>query len=193
MVHHPVKLHITKAQAHKIAAGKPIRLTHQAIGHHTGESFTCLHPLNHKKLMAAHRKGTGTTVHLTHPELHGTGIFDWVAKAAKGGYKLVKDNWSSIQPHLTKAVDQYLVPTANQYANQYAPGLGSAAVGLARRGLKELTGVGVHGAYPAHHLSGPQYFPGGYVESAPSSRKAPKKSYKKMSGRGIVPAGYSHF
>lgn len=177
-MHHPIKIHLTQAQLHKVKAGHSVQVKHEAIDHPHGLVFQHLHPSNVAKLRKR-KHGSGVRIHLTHPEFEGTGVWSWLKGAAKDTVKFAKDNWSSIRPILTQGVDS-LLPAAAQAAGPYAPG-----VILGRQGLKALTGVGIH--------QGPTHFPGG--SDFVMHRKKPakkKKSTKQAQGFGIIPAGYSY-
>lgn len=173
MPHAAIKLHISPAQLAKVNAGKPIQLKHEHINHAHGHSFTHLHPTNLAKIKSAHRSKKGVRVHLTYPELEGTGLWDVLKK----GWNWVKKNKDILKPIASAALD-----AGAAFVPEAAP----------LRGIvKTMTGVGIEQAHPSKSVKGPQFFPGQHVEASPSfiMKKPAKRSRKKL-GKGIVPAGY---
>lgn len=76
---HPIKLNLSHAQVLKARAGHQVQVAHHQIGH--GHTFH-LHPETHKKLHTAHRARKGARIHITHPELAGSGFLDILKKVA---------------------------------------------------------------------------------------------------------------
>jgi len=175
MPHHPVKLHLSENQIRKILANKPISVKNEHINHPQGAHFVNLHPLNLDKLHKAHKSGRGTRLHITQHECQGSGIWDWIKKGAK----FVSDNWSDIQPYVSKAVD-FGANQLAQSAGQYAP-----IVRSGRALLKSTTGVGIN-MHPTH-------FPGQHEFQMRTHKKKTTHKKKQSHGYGIIPAGYSSF
>lgn len=174
-----VKFHLSHSQLNKVKAGKPVLISHEAVGH--GIEFKNLHPLNHMKL-AKRKHGKGVRLHLTPPEFEdcsAEGLWSWLKGAAKKTYGFVKDNWKDIKPIVSTALD-----AASQAYPQYS---------TQRQQFKQLTGVGMN--------QGPTHFPGQPIEEKDGSgfhmrktkKKAPVKKKRVVRGNGIIPAGFSTF
>lgn len=175
MPHHPVKLHISHNQVLKIKRGEPIQIKHEHIGHHQGATFTNLHPSNLDKLHRAHRARKGVRLHLTHHELEGTGLLDWLKKAG---------SWVSKHSGVLKPIASAALDAGSYFFPEAMP---------ARAFIKKTTGVGIH---PSH--AGIAGFSHGmdpmmHHESHFKTVTHHKKKAKKSKGRGIIPAGYSGF
>ena len=144
-----------------------------------------VHPETHKKLVASHKRGTGTRIHLTHHELSGSGFLDFIKTIAS--------------PVLSG-----LQGVAKEILPQYAGTIDSI-----RNGIRGATGYGLkphkqmhhghamhsehHGFYNGNGMHGPQHFPGkksdhyGFGEGIKHTKKHTKK--KVHFGMGIVPSG----
>ena len=180
--HHPIKLHISHNQVARIRAGHPVQIKHEHIGHAHGSIFRHLHPTNLEKIHKAHRGRRGVRVHLTHAELHGTGLLDSIKK----GVNFVRKHAGVLKPIASAVLDAgaHFFPEASPLRQQ----------------VRHYTGVGIHGE--PQHFSEPTHFPGGSdFHMAPKHRAHKKKSTKKkvhhmttrsMMGHGIVPAGFSY-
>ena len=130
-----IKINVSQAKARKIANGNTVNLTAAEVA---GEDEVLhVHPLNYDKLIKAKRAGKGTRFQLTEGEV--------MADIALGGnifksiWKGVKSLWNPvIKPALSLMADN-LVPIASAYTGN------PAIVSGVRKGLKQLTGVGLGG------------------------------------------------
>lgn len=113
-----------------------------------GDRIMLMHPANAKLVKSAKSKGKGISgITLSGPEImndiewhnsmggsiNGGSLWGWL----KGATKFVKDNW-----------DDVFKPIASRVADVAIPALASAVgapqlTGIARTGLKQLTGVGI--------------------------------------------------
>ena len=138
MVYKSIKLNLSANQLNKVRLGKPIRLSAAQIG--TG-SDAWLHPVQHEKVLKAHRKNKGCSLHLTEGEIlatheKGSGLFSSILKGVKSGFNWVKANWNELKPLASKLADA-AVPAAVSY------GVDPRTAMSARQLLKETTGVGL--------------------------------------------------
>lgn len=133
MHHHykPAKFHFSDAQLHKIKKGHKVRLQHHQIGE--GPHTLFLHPMQHEKVSAAHRKGKGVDMIISEGEMHhtmesgaqGTGIWDTI----KSGLSTA---WNKVGKPVLSGIGDAIA-----YSNpELAP---------IREGVRNLTGVGLHG------------------------------------------------
>jgi hypothetical protein len=130
------KVDISPDQAKKVFHEKPIRLRAEQLGVGHAHYF---HPENHKKLVKAFEAHKGMTLHMTHGEvlrthqsgLSGSGFWGNLWSGIKKGFRWAKD--SGI---LSKIADTAVPALAT------AIGMPEFA-GVARGGLKSLTGVGM--------------------------------------------------
>lgn len=117
----------------------------------TGGRVMLMHPANAKLIKAAKAKGKGVSgLQLAGPEItndiewhdsmggsmNGGSLWSWLKKAGSSVGKFFKDNWDVIKPIASRIADA-AIPAAATYFGQ--PQL----AGVARSGLKELTGVGI--------------------------------------------------
>jgi hypothetical protein len=118
-----------------------------------GSRKILLHPSNAKLVKESKRKNKGITgMGVTAPEilsdldwhdsmggnLHGGSLWSWLKGAAKSVGKFFKDNWDVVKPVVSRIAD-VAVPAAATFFG--AP----EVAGVARSGIKSLTGVGVTG------------------------------------------------
>lgn len=99
-------------------AGHPVTLKHEQLMR--GPVQLILHPANHKKVTAAHRRGRGVRLHLSGDELrnsaeHGAGFMDFL-RSIKSGFDSVVN--SDIYQKFAKPVVRGLVDTA---VNTFVP------------------------------------------------------------------------
>jgi len=196
---HPIKLNLSHAQVLKARAGHQVQVAHHQIGH--GHTFH-LHPETHKKLHTAHRTRKGSRIHITHPELAGSGFLDILKKVASPVLSGLQGVAKELFPSHAGTIDSI------------------------REGIRGATGYGIrthkkkaiHHRAPMHGKGGfmhagdefhsPEHFPGNYARRASAGemhtdhygsgmhhkapkRKAPKRKHKKM-GMGINPSGYGY-
>lgn len=129
-----IKIDVGQAKAKKLAMGKSVNLTAAEV---RGEDeILHVHPENYNRLMKAKRANRGTRLQLTEGEI--------MADVALGGnifksiWKGIKSLWNPVlKPALSLAADN-LVPIASAYTGN------PAIVAGVRKGLKDLTGVGVN-------------------------------------------------
>jgi len=141
MVYKQITTDITQAQLSKAASGKPITLTATQLRGSGARFF--VHPENYKKVQAAKKRGCGTRIIICDGAIHhdlkhmqGGSVWSWLKGAAKSVYNFAKDNYDVIKPVLSRAADA-AVPAFATMVGQ--PEL----AGIARSGLKSLTGVGI--------------------------------------------------
>ena len=180
--HAPLKLHLSHHQLGKIRRGEPIQLKHEHIGHPRGITFTHLHPINHAKIVKAHGQRRGVRVHITHPEMHGTGFLD-----------VLKGIASPVLSGLAGVAGE-LFPSHKDTINKV------------RQGIKDVTGYGIRHKrgrkkavhHTARHLEMMEleprmHFPGQESEFAIGNglrhHRKKKAAPRKARGFGIVPAG----
>jgi hypothetical protein len=180
-----VKLHLSHHQILKARAGHPIQLKHEHIGR--GVHFHHLHPETMRKLKHAHEHHKGVRIHLSHEELHGAGLLDFVKKAGSAisnGLqtvgKTIYNNRDKILPVLGSVAD-----IAATVQPEFAP---------YRAFAKDITGVGFK---TKHHQFAPnvnsriRFMPGDLSDIGEGIRKTHhKKKHHKTHGTGIFPAGY---
>jgi hypothetical protein len=173
---HPVKLNLTHAQVLKAKAGHPIQVSHANIG--KGHVFH-VHPETHKKLILAHKKGTGSRIHLTIDELSGAGFMDILKKVA-----------SPVLSGL-QGVAKELFPSHANTIDSVREGIrGATGYGLKpRKQMHKGRAMNSHGFYNGNGMNTPQHFPG--QESDHYGFGIKKKTGKKM-GRGINPSGFGY-
>lgn len=101
---------LTENNVRNLVRGKPIQLKHSQLI--DGKHRLNLHPLNHKKLMAARSKGKGLRLTLTQPEINEGEGFKDIWNKVKQGAKWVKNNvidsslyQSAVKPIVRKGVD----------------------------------------------------------------------------------------
>lgn len=170
-----LKLDLTPDQVKKSIQGKTIKITNKQIDN--GENTVLLHPTNYRILIKAKNSGKGANIILSAGEieatrqsdLEGTGIFDWLKK----GWNWAKNNW-----------DSTLKPIASAVADVGVPALASALgapqlAGVARSGLKDLTGVG---AQPKTKLVKGSDETKAYMANLRAKRKGKKKPSTAGSG-----------
>lgn len=136
MHHHykPASFHFTEPQLHKLAHGHKVRVKHSQVG--GGKPHTImLHPVQHDKVLRAHRAGKGVDLvisdgewhHTHHSGAQGTGIWDDI----KSGFN------KYVKPVLSTVGDT--VANSLSYTNPEMAGL----IQGVRKGVKDLTGVGM--------------------------------------------------
>lgn len=183
---HPVKLNLTHAQVLKARAGHPIQVQHSNIGH---GHVIHVHPETHKKLHAAHKKGTGSRIHLTHHELAGAGFLDVLKKVASPVLSGLQGVAKELFPSHANTIDSI------------------------REGIRGATGYGLKPRKQMHHghamktsqhgfMNGngihPQHFPGqesdhyGFGMHKKRTKKHTKKHHMMGYGEGINPSGFGY-
>lgn len=163
----PVKIALSNAQLAKIKKGHPVQISNNAIGHPQGYSFSCLHPVQHDRVMKANRSKKGVRLYLTAPELEGSGILDILKSVASPVLSGLAGVGKEIFPSHAGTIDKI------------------------REGIRTATGYGLN-SNGFSHGSNLGAFPANKVSSANGMgikmRKTKKKPMKK--GSGIIPAGY---
>ena len=160
----PVKIALSNAQLAKIKKGHPIQVSNNAIGHPQGYTFSYLHPLQHDRVMKANRSKKGVRLHLTAPELEGSGILDILKSIASPVLSGLAGVGKEIFPSHAGTIDKI------------------------REGIRTATGYGLNSSNGFSHGSNLGAFPANKVSSTNGMRKTKKKPMKK--GSGIIPAGY---
>lgn len=171
-----LKVSLTSAQAKSAVAGKAVKVKAGQID--SGDSIIFLHPTNYKLLTKAKKNGKGATIQLSSGEIEatrmsdmtGSGIFNWLKK----GWNWAKNNW-----------DSTLKPIASAIADVGVPALATAVgapqlAGVARSGLKDLTGVGIENKTTKKKL-----VKGSEEAKAHMSAIRAKRKGKKQSGAGL--------
>ena len=134
-----VSSHIPRAKMHKALREGKLSLTKEELN--GSGAHMRVHPEVAEKLHKAKKSHKGARFHITKHEIEessheGGSIWGFLKSAAKTGYNLVRDNWSSIKPYVSKGLDA-AVPAAAAY-------LGNPELGpLARAGIRAVAGVGV--------------------------------------------------
>lgn len=128
-----VSVSISSAKAKKLAAGKVVNLTFSELS--GDDDVLHLHPANYEKVMKAKAAKRGCRLQLAEGEI----AYDIAAggNIFKSLWKGLKTLWQPvIKPALSLAADN-LVPIASAYTGN------PAIVAGVRKGLKDLTGVGM--------------------------------------------------
>jgi len=130
-----VKINLTKAQAEKALAGKPILIRANQIG--SGDTYVSLHPRNVKTVEKAALKGKGCNLHISHGELadtcqrmQGSGFWGDVWGGLKSVWGVLKKTGAATQ----------LLDMATPLAAGFVGPAGAAA---GRSLIKGITGAGI--------------------------------------------------
>ncbi len=111
-----IKLNLSRAQLLKAKRGQQIQVSYDQIG--SGHTYK-LHPETAKKIITAHKRRKGVRIHITLPELHGSGFLDFIKTIAS--------------PVLSG-----LAGVATELAPQYKD-----TIGKVREGIRVATGYGL--------------------------------------------------
>lgn len=189
---HPIKLNLSHAQVLKARAGHQVQVAHHQIGH--GHTFH-LHPETHKKLHTAHRARKGSRIHITHPELAGSGFLDILKKVASPVLSGLQGVAKELFPSHAGTIDSIRegIRGATGYGIRGRPKK-SIHHRAPMHGKKQMRSAFMHAGDEFFHS--PEHFPGEHTDHYGSSsvalkRKAPKRKHKKM-GMGINPSGYGY-
>ena len=107
---------IPQSKLKRALAGNAVRLTNAEL---RGDRVMVVNRLNAKAIKKAQASGKGLQTHFTHDEAredleyhqhHGAGLeggslWSWLKNAGKAVYKFTKDNWSTIKPVVSAALD----------------------------------------------------------------------------------------
>ena len=136
---------LTHASLKKAVSGGSLSIPASKM---SGSRVMLVHPLNAKAYEKAKKSGRGCRLQIAHGEIHhdlqhheanpthGGSLWSWLKRSAKSVYKFAKNNWNVIKPVVSKVADAAVPALASAFGQ---PEL----AGVARSGLKSLTGVGV--------------------------------------------------
>jgi hypothetical protein len=214
----PVNLHLSKHQVRKAAQGRPIQISAENL--HKGTHTIHVHPENHKKIQKAKRVRKGVRLHLSHHEMEGSGLFDFLRNAWNTVKNKVIDTQfyqNTVRPIAKQGVNQLIdtfVPApARDIAHKGADFVGdkTGAFGLRQHSLNKkrvaLSNNMSRMIAPEHPSFNPglplrpiggevgQYRPPKKTAcskrvSSRGQRKSKRKGKSQLSGSSFLPSGY---